>query len=65
MTEFQKMAKRSSERLQSPTDTDYHNIFKRIFKVDRNDQTKYDLTKLKDMTPYELVQGKRSAFSRS
>jgi len=37
--EFWKMAKRSGERLESPTDTDYAAVFKRIFKVDKIDKT--------------------------
>lgn len=52
------MAKRGAERLESPTDGDFHNVFKRIFKVDKRDSTKHNLKYLlKDKTAYELVHG--------
>jgi hypothetical protein len=61
------MAKKSSRRLASPTDTDYAAVFKRIFKVDKRDNTlfpKYENDspdfRSPDQTAYDFVQGKSS-----
>lgn len=56
LSEALNMAKRSAERLASSTDTDYHNVFQRIFKTSTSDTTNYNL-KILQGKPYDLVHG--------
>lgn len=38
LTEARDMASKADTRLRSSTDTDYANVFKRVFKVDKTDE---------------------------
>lgn len=42
LTEARDMAAKANTRLHSSTDSDYANVFKRVFKVDKTDKNAFD-----------------------
>jgi len=54
------MAKRSAQRLESSSDTDFGAVFKRIFKVDKTDTTILMnwMGRMRKDTAYNYVDGK-------
>lgn len=56
-----KMAEAAARRLGSDTDTDFANVFKRIYRVDKSDTTLYKVGKAQD-TAYNLVH-RQSTFT--
>jgi len=57
--EFWTMGKRGGERLASSTDTDYGAVFKRIFRVEKTDNTQLNPPNSgPKTTAYNIVQGK-------
>jgi hypothetical protein len=63
VAESMSMASRASARLGSSTDVDFANVFKKIFSIDKGDNTQFDSPTFEDekITAYNSVKGKNSS----